>query len=172
MVDLGRLDEMIKRPECDFCSLVVLGCKQTWQGNETWEEALASTDTKCFISALEVDRQQAGGYALQVTEFHEKKPFQWVEFEVVFDGSGKIHEPVGRRVEDCPEVDFGVLRSMFRDCEDNHRSHIDPIPQTRIDPIRVIDVKDMRVVEFAPGSECRYCALSYVVSCQDPDHAS
>lgn len=160
MVDLGRLDAMIKRPECDLCSLVVLGCKQTWQGTGTWEEALEETDTKCFINALELDRQQVGGYALQISETHSKKPFQWVQFEIVYYSEGLKDVSRERAFEICPKVDFGVLRSMLRDCVESHQSHDDLIPVTRNSPILVINVQEMRVTVAPPI--CMYVALSYV----------
>jgi hypothetical protein len=162
MVDLGRLDAMIKRPECDFCSLVVLGCKQTWQGSGTWEDALESTDTKCFINALELTGQRAKGYVLQITEMHRKKPLQWVEFEVVCDHEGIAAQPVDRFFEVCPKVDFELMNGMLRYCEENHHIDNDPIPTTRIEPNLVINVKEMSVVVAPPI--CRYCTLSYVVS--------
>jgi hypothetical protein len=164
MVDLGRLDAMVKRTECDFCSLVALGCKQTWQGTGTWENALESTDTTCFINALEVSRQQSRGYALQVTERHTRKPFQGVEFEIIFNRDGPAPKPVERSFEVCPKVDLGPLKSMFRDCEDNHRNHRDLIPARPIDDMYFINVKEMRIVIAPAGATRRYCALSYVVS--------
>ena len=164
MVDLGRLDAMIKRPDCDFCSLVVLGCKQSWQGIGTWEEALESTDTTCVINALDVHRQQAGGYALQITEWHKKKPFQWVEFEIIFNRQEPRPGIVQKSSEVYPMVDFGVLRRLFRNCEENHSGHHDVIPNTRVDDIYVINAEEMKVVVAPAGTSCRYCALSYVVS--------
>ena len=123
---------------------------------------MEATDAKCFINALDLTRQQAQGYALQITEMHSRKPFQWVEFEIVYNREGPVVGKVERSFEVYPRVDFGVLKSMLRECEENHPNDIDLIPVTRIEPIHVINVKKMRIV--AAPQICRYVALSYVVS--------
>lgn len=74
MIDLGKLDVMIKRPECDLCSLFVLGCKQTWR-DTAWEDASTGALTQVYLNAPEASRQRPNGYALQISEFHTGKKY-------------------------------------------------------------------------------------------------
>jgi len=157
MVDLGRLDAMVKRPQCDLCSLIVLGCQQTWRGD--WAHALIETDTTCFINALDVSRQQPRGYALQITESHTNRPFQWVEFEIVLKPKLEAR-PVDRSFEVCPTVDFNLAKKLFRNCEDNHPNCKVKTKTSIPNGMSVIDVESMNIVLIP--QDCRYCALSYV----------
>lgn len=152
MVELGRLDDMIARPECDFCSLVVLGVKQEWTGEWT-----GITETTCSLNAVDMSRQLQNGYALQITAWHKGRRFQWIEFEVVVREKGESF-PVPRKLDALTRVDFERLGGLIRDCEENHEE-CKVILKTP-DEMKVIDLKSMSIVDAPP--ECRYCALSYV----------
>ncbi|KAG4432129.1 hypothetical protein IFR05_012384 [Cadophora sp. M221] len=117
MIDLGKLDVIIRRPECDLCSL------------------------------------------LQISEFHTGKPFQWVEFDVVFKGHGVEIKMVGKTFEICPRVDLDFLRNSLEICERDHTTCNEgqlPTPKDMC----IIDLESMSIAP-APKN-CRYCALSYV----------
>ena len=92
-------------------------------------------------------------------EIHSKKPFQWIECEIVYR-TGEAKSLRKRCCKVCSEVGFGVLRSMLKDYEENHQPYDDLIPVTRMEPMLIIDVEEMRV-KLAPPT-CTYVALSYV----------
>lgn len=155
MVDLGKLNDILKRPECDFCSLVALASQQTWAGS--WDE-VARSGTTCYINALEPERQQPKGYALQITETASN--WQWLEFDLVFKGHDSDSESFARAFELCPKVDKEFLKTSINTCEATHkRCVLDAQPATP-DRMSVIDL-DMMSIGPAPKN-CRYLALSYV----------
>ncbi|KAH6692120.1 heterokaryon incompatibility protein-domain-containing protein [Leptodontidium sp. MPI-SDFR-AT-0119] len=158
MIDLGKLDVMIRRPECDLCSLFVLGCKQTWRDTE-WEDEDTGSQTSVYLNAVEASRQRAGGYKLHISEFHTGRPFQWVEFDVVFKGHGVEIKMVEKSFEICPRVDMDFLGNSLRLCGNGHAACNEgqlPTPKDMC----VIDLENMSI---GPAPEnCRYCALSYV----------
>lgn len=150
--DLGRLDAMLARPECDFCSLVALGCRQLWQGEWT-----GITETKCSLNSVDISRQLKNGYALQITAWHKNRSFQWMEFEVVIRPEGES-SPVERKLEKHPNVHLEKMRTILADCEQNHEEC--KVTLNTLDEMMVIDIENLNIVD-AP-TECRYCALSYV----------
>jgi hypothetical protein len=143
---------MIARPSCDFCSLIVLGCKQIWRGEWT-----GKTETKCSLNEVTGSRRLEGGYGLQVSAWHVGRPFQWVEFEVVLRRDGEVR-PVARAFDIYPKVDFARLKKMFEICEESHEECT--VVRETPDKMRVIDLESLNIVD-AP-LRCRYCALSYV----------
>ncbi|KAH7310281.1 heterokaryon incompatibility protein-domain-containing protein [Rhexocercosporidium sp. MPI-PUGE-AT-0058] len=158
MIDLGKLDVMIRRPGCDLCSLFVLGCKQTWRDSE-WEDEGTGSQTSVYLNAVEASRQRANGYKFQISEFHTGKPYQWVEFDVVFRGHGTEIKTVEKSFEVSPQVDMDFLRDSLKTCGDGHAScRGDQLP-TPTD-MRIIDLESMSITPAPEG--CRYCALSYV----------
>jgi hypothetical protein len=122
--------------------------------------SLIATETTVSINSVEIDRQQPNGYALQISVFHKDAWFQWLEFEVIFNGPVSSVQKPASSIEVCPMVDFDSLKKMFHGCEENHsicKSEVDTIaPSSLI----VIDVERMNIVSATQG--CRYCALSYV----------
>ncbi|KAL2059882.1 hypothetical protein VTL71DRAFT_10037 [Oculimacula yallundae] len=158
MIDLGKLDAMIKRPECDLCSVFVLGCKQTWRGTD-WEDEGIGSQTSVYLNAVEAARQRAGGYRLQISEFHTGKPYQWVEFDLVFRGHGAEIKLVERIVEVCPKVDLDFLRISLKSCEDDHTA----CKEESLPTPKGMCVIDLYHMSIGPAPQnCRYCALSYV----------
>ncbi|KAK0123845.1 hypothetical protein ONS95_008839 [Cadophora gregata] len=158
MIDLGKLDVMIRRPECDLCSMFVLGCKQTWRDTD-WDDEGTGTGTTVYLNALEISRQRTQGYRLHLSEMHTGKPFQWVEFDVVFKGHGAEIKAVEKSFEASPTVDRDFLRTSLKECEGKHETCREPQLSTPKD-MCIIDLENMSIVP-APES-CRYCALSYV----------
>jgi hypothetical protein len=152
MIGLGRVDAMIARLECDFCSLIVLGVKQAWKGE--WPEEI---ETTCCLDAVDISRQLHNGYALQITAWHKGRPFQWIEFEVVAREEGESF-PVPRKVDVFPKVDFARMRGLLRTCEETHDGC--KLVLKTPDEMRIIDLEEMNIVGAPP--ECRYFALSYV----------
>lgn len=147
MVDLGNLNAIIKRPNCDLCSLIALGCKQIWRGSP-WGDESTGTTTKCYISKLDVSKQQTRGYALQISEFHADRPFQWVEFEIIFKGHDASLELVDSPFKAFPTVDFAFLKSALRNCEEKHDSCKAEASNTPED-MSAIDLENMSIV-YAP----------------------
>jgi hypothetical protein len=147
MVDLGNLNAIIKRPNCHLCSLIALGCKQIWRGSP-WGDESTGTTTKCYISKLDVSKQQTRGYALQISEFHADRPFQWVEFEIIFKGHDASLELADSPFKAFPTVDFAFLKSALRNCEEKHDSCKAEASNTPED-MSVIDLENMSIV-YAP----------------------
>ena len=143
MIDLGKLDVMIRRPDCDLCSLFVQGCKQTWRGSE-WEDEDTGSLTSVYLNAVEATRQRAKGYRLQISEFHTGKPFQWVEFDVAFRGHGAKTEMVEKTFEFCPQVDLSFLKTSLKLCEESHVACNETQLPTPTD-MRIIDLESMSI---------------------------
>ncbi|PVH74309.1 HET-domain-containing protein, partial [Cadophora sp. DSE1049] len=90
---------------------------------------------------------------------HTGKPFQWVEFDLVFKGHGAEIKPIEKSFEACPRVDRHFLKSSLKYCESDHDACREPQLSTPKD-MRIIDLDSMSIV-LAPEN-CRFCALSYV----------
>jgi hypothetical protein len=155
MVDLGGLDDLVKRPECDFCSLVVLGCQQNWLGAGTWEDAVSeSIGATCRIDGLDIGRQKPEGYALQLTVIHSDYSFQWLEFEVVLDRDANLQKPsaqLGTKLtEKFSKVGFDILSHVVRSCEEKHYTddRSNPIVSNEM---FLIDLIEMRIVTSPAG---------------------
>ncbi|CZR69058.1 uncharacterized protein PAC_18959 [Phialocephala subalpina] len=155
MVDLGKLNDIVNRPECDLCSLVTLAARQTWRG--LWDEESRSSVT-CYFNALDPGRQQVKGYALQVTETGSN--WQWLDFDLVFKGHDSDSMPVGKVFEISPKVDIEFLKASIRACEDMHERCMLDTKLATPDRMSIIDLHTMSI-RRAPEA-CRYLALSYV----------
>jgi hypothetical protein len=156
MVDLGKLNDIVQRPDCDFCSLVALASEQTWRGK--WDVA-GRESTTCHFNGLEPTRQQPKGYALQLTET-APTGWQWLELELVFKGHGLNVQPAGRTFELCPKLDVEYLKTSIRNCEAVHKQCISTVQPVTPESMLIIDVDDLCIRPAPDG--CRYIALSYV----------
>jgi hypothetical protein len=73
MVPVDTLDELVKRPDYDFCSLIVLASKQLWKGKawtgQSWEDVAGGKGRKekVYMHSVWIDNQRQGGYVLQVS---------------------------------------------------------------------------------------------------------
>lgn len=156
MVDLGKLNDIVDRQNCDFCSLVAIASEQTWRG--TWSPA-GRESTTCFIDGLEPTRQQPKGYALQITET-ASTGWQWLDLEILFKGHNHRVQSSGRTFELCPKLDVEFVKKAIRNCETSHKECVSTSQLATPESMMVIDLHEM-CIHSAPDG-CRYIALSYV----------
>lgn len=159
MVDLGKLDIMVKRPECDLCSLFVLGCKQVWRDAD-WDDEATRASTTLFLGALDPSRQRPNGYKLQISAIVGGRNWQWIEFEITFRDHGSAVKPVDRSYEVCPTIDIDFVRKSLQECVETHAECGNKGPTMSPNRLCLIDLNNMSIGP-APES-CEYAALSYV----------
>ncbi|KAF4627390.1 hypothetical protein G7Y89_g10764 [Cudoniella acicularis] len=157
MVDLDNLEVIMKRTDCDLCTLIALACKQTLGEKDRFGRAFG-TQTRCHITPHDVSKQQIRGYPLQISV-----DWQWIEFEVFYkgkDAAAKSNKSRKKYLEIHPKVDVGFLKQMLHACEETHDQCNDNIRSRTPEEMCVIDLELLSIV---PALEnCRYCALSYV----------
>lgn len=152
--DLEKLDNIMKRTDCDLCSLITLACKQVL-GHTDRNGYLFGSQSHNNIVGLDVHNQQKKGYALMISV-----NWQWVDFEMVYKGKGVMAKPVAKIEEVHSKVDTEFLRIMLEACDHGHPECKENINMGTPSQMCIIDLIDMNIGP-AP-QDCRYCALSYV----------
>lgn len=167
-VDFDYVRNIVKRQDCPFCDLITEALLLSWRNVPLDWTLKYEPDDKRGWSICRLTGQWGivadNAYdhdcciiTLDITDGTERKFVpDYYDPEIRLVRKDKPQLGTARVLNDV--CDFKLIQSWIEQCEASHPVS-DPV-QPNVNHLRVIDVKEMRVIE-AP-SHCCYAALSYV----------